>query len=615
MDNITFADIPTNLRLPGAYFSVDPSQASTAAPQIPRKVLILGQRLSAGTVAANVPYRCNSDDEAALNSGYGSMVHRMAIRARDAAPLSDIWIIGLDDDPNGVVAGRPLSVLGTATAPGVLYLYIAGQRLTIAVAKGDSAATLGPVIAAAINARTSLPVIASWSSSDGVVNVNCRWAGVTGNDIDIRCNYYQGERYAAGLSVALFGDNHLLDNCDSATGWTLGTDWSLDAGDGEFDKAAGSATSLVRAVTGLTVGQTYCLRARIAKRSNGSVVIKVGSTVLETATINRAYIMSFVATAATANISFDADTAFNGSIQAVWIDIIAPSWTRLAGGEVDPDPSDALTAIAGEWFYSILTPYTDSAFFAILDPDLADRWGPIDPRPAHVFRAKSGTHSALTTFGETRNSIHCSTLGLRGVPTPPWEVAAAWGAAVDAKAANTDPIYPFVGLAIPGMLAPSVEDRFSGLESNLLSYSGLSTYTVDRDGTCRVGLVLTEYQTNTLGVEDISLLYLNHKWGADLVRYVFRVWASGLIAQGFKLSKAKNTLNVRGVLDMDQLRALSFPVFRMLEGMGIVQDFDQYKRDVRFEISLADPTRVNAIIPPELLSPLHVIAAAVQFRL
>lgn len=489
-DTIVFADIPTNLRLPGAYVSVDPSRAANAAPTIPRKVLLLGQRLSSGAVAANVPYRVNSADDAALNSGIGSMLHRMALSARAAAPMTDLWAVGLADDAAGVAATGTLVVAGPATAAGVIYLYIAGQRLTVAVAASAAASAIATAVAAAINAMTSLPVTASVSTA--TVTLTCRWKGTTGNAIDVRLNYYQGERLPAGVTVTI---------------------------------------------------------------------------------------------------------------------------TALASGATDPDPTNALVAIAGEWFYSILTPYTGATFNTVLDPDLADRWGPLDPRPAHVFRALSGTHGALTTYGEARNSIHYSTLGLRGVPTPPWEVAAAWGAAVDARAANTDPLHPFVGVPIPGMLAPAIADRFSQVESNNLSYSGISTYTIDRDGACRVGLVLTEYQTNSLGVEDISLLYLNHKWGADLVRYVFRAWAAGLIAQGFKLSTAPNALKVAGVIDMQQLRALSYPVFRELEALGIVQDFDQYKRDVRFEISVVDPTRVNAVLPPQLLSPLHVIAAAVQFRL
>lgn len=490
-DNIIIGMVPDNLRLPGANVAVDHTHATILNPSIPRKSLLVGQRLSSGTVPANVLHAVNSADDAAKAFGYGSMLHRMAMRYLAKSPYSAVYAIALDDDPDGIEATGTITYAGPSTQAGVIYLYIAGQRLTVGVAKADTATAIATKVTTAINAKPSLPVSAS--SSGATITLTCQWKGTTGNDIDIRHNYYTGESLPDGI----------------------------------------------------------------------------------TATI-----------------------------------------TDMVDGEADPDPTDMLVAIAGSWFYTWIFPYTDPAMMAIVDPDLEDRWSATNTRSAHAFRAISGSYSTISTYGESRNSKHFSTLPLRRCPTPPWEVAAAWGAGVDRKAASTDPIFPFTGISIDGMLAPAPEDRWSPPEANNLAYSGMSSWTIDDDGTCRVGLVLTEYQTNTQGVEDISLLHLNHKWGADLVRYTFRVWMNGLLASdpGFKLA-AENPKNVPYVLDPTQLALLSYPVFGALEDRGLVQDFAAYKHQVRFAISGSNPTRVNAIIPPKLLSPLLQFAAAVQFQL
>jgi phage tail sheath gpL-like len=489
-DSIVFADIPLSLRTPGVYVSVDHSRAGSALPQLPRKLLLIGQRFTSGSVAAGAPIRLNEAAEAADYFGQGSMLHRMAIRARAAAPLADIWAIALNEDAEGTAATGSLAFTGPATASGVLALYIGGQRITVGVASGDTATEVGDAVEAAINANDDLPVTAV--NTTGTVALTCRWKGETGNDIDLRANYYTGEALPAGI--------------------------------------------------GLTI-------------------------------------------------------------------------TAMASGAGNPDVTATLAALAGEWFYSWIVPFTDSANLALIESNLDDRWGPLDPMPGHAFTCKDDTHCNLTTFGETRNSKHVSTLGVKNCPTPTYEIAAAWGAAIDYQAANTDPLYPFVGLEIKGMLAPAITDRWTQLERNNLYFSGISAYTVDQGGVCRVDLTLTNYQTNAAGIEDTSLLLLNHKWGADYVRFAVRNWAATQFA-GFKIAEDGTRFDAGlKVTTPSLMRGSFYELFRHLERLAIAQNFDQFKADFRIAISENDPTRVNAIVPPQLVSPLHIFAAAVQYRL
>src|SRR3990167_4755231 len=201
-ENVSFNEIPDNIRVPGIYIEIDPSKAAGGGAVMERRLLLVGQRLAAGTVAALTAPRLGSQagDQAAQAFGEGSMLHGMAAAARKANDYVDIWAIALDDDVAGVAATGTVTLSGVPTATGTLALYIGGTQVRIAVVAAEAVATLATRLADAINANTGLPVPAS--AALGVVTLTSRWKGETGNDLDVRLNYY-GEQTPAGLTVAI----------------------------------------------------------------------------------------------------------------------------------------------------------------------------------------------------------------------------------------------------------------------------------------------------------------------------------------------------------------------------------------------------------------------------
>lgn len=203
-ENVSFNEIPDNIRVPGIYIEIDPSKAAGGGAVMERRLLLVGQRLAAGTVAALTATRLGSQagDQAAQAFGEGSMLHGMAAAARKANDYVDIWAIALDDDGAGVAASGTVTLSGVPTATGTLALYIGGKQVRIAVVAAEAVATLATRLADAINADSGLPVTASPAA--GVVTLTSRWKGETGNDLDVRLNYY-GEQTPAGLAVAIVG--------------------------------------------------------------------------------------------------------------------------------------------------------------------------------------------------------------------------------------------------------------------------------------------------------------------------------------------------------------------------------------------------------------------------
>lgn len=196
-----FNDIPAQLRLPGAYIEFDSRLAGNSAFQ--GKLLIIGQRLAVGERAALDLDRVTSAEQAERYFGRGSMLAEMLRASLSAEPYLETWAIALDDDGAGVAAAGSLTVTGPATRAGTLSLYIAGYRIRVGVATGDTAEAIAQAIVDAIGEDDRLPVTAA---VDGVtlskVNLTARWAGATGNDIDVRLSA-RGEDTVQGVTVAI----------------------------------------------------------------------------------------------------------------------------------------------------------------------------------------------------------------------------------------------------------------------------------------------------------------------------------------------------------------------------------------------------------------------------
>jgi len=221
MTGIAFSQIPANLRLPGAYIEFDASLAGLAQASFKR--LIIGQRLAAGSVLANVPTRITSASQAEGYFGRGSQLACMLALVMAVDPWTETWAIALDDNGAGAAATGTIALTGPSTAAGTLTAYIGGKKVQAAVGSGDSATVVGAALAAAINADTSLPVTAA--NVTGTVTCTARHKGECGNDINLRMNYY-GEQTPAGLGVTITAMSGGSGNPDISTAITaMASEW------------------------------------------------------------------------------------------------------------------------------------------------------------------------------------------------------------------------------------------------------------------------------------------------------------------------------------------------------------------------------------------------------
>jgi phage tail sheath gpL-like len=224
MSPIAFDQIPAALRVPGVYIEFNNELAGRAG--LAHKVLVIGQRLASGSVAEGVPQRITSPEQAEDYWGRGSMLAEQFHALKAADQWMETWGIALDDNGSGADATGTITVTGAATAAGTLALYIGGRRVQVAVASGDANTAVATAIAAAINADTRLAVTAQVNGvTTHQVDLTCRWAGETGNDVDLRANYY-GEQTPSGLSLAFGAMTGGTANPDLATAIAaMGDEW------------------------------------------------------------------------------------------------------------------------------------------------------------------------------------------------------------------------------------------------------------------------------------------------------------------------------------------------------------------------------------------------------
>jgi phage tail sheath gpL-like len=142
---VQFSTIPANLRVPLFYAEINAGQSPYSGPS---RLLLIGQKLAAGSAVLNTPIRLDGNEEGLM--GAGSMLAKMAIWARQNHLFGEIWMLPIDD-PSGANQTFTVTVAaGIAGKTGTAVLYVAGERIEVAVAPSDDEDDVAANLVAAI---------------------------------------------------------------------------------------------------------------------------------------------------------------------------------------------------------------------------------------------------------------------------------------------------------------------------------------------------------------------------------------------------------------------------------------------------------------------------------
>ncbi len=180
--NISFDQIPSSIRKPGKYFEFNTKLAVRTLPNNLQKMLIIAQRLTAGTVEALVPTQVFSDAQAAEYFGNGSQAHLMCRAAIKANAYLDLTVCALDDGA-GVAATGTVTIANAATSTGTLKLWVGNQKVEISIVTGDAATAVATALKAELDKYPDLPVSATVNAA--VVTLTAKNKGLIAHQIDV----------------------------------------------------------------------------------------------------------------------------------------------------------------------------------------------------------------------------------------------------------------------------------------------------------------------------------------------------------------------------------------------------------------------------------------------
>ncbi len=210
--NISFDAIPSSIRKPGKYFEFNTKLAVRTLPANLQKMLIIAQRLVAGTVAALVPTNVFSDAEAATYFGNGSNAHLMCRAAIKANPYLQLTVCALDDNGAGAAATGTITITGPSTGPGVIRLFVGNRRIELAIATGTAATAIAAALKVELDKYADLPVTAA--VAEAVITLTAKHKGTIGNLVDLVT-----EVTAAGVASAVVAMATGATDPDTATAY------------------------------------------------------------------------------------------------------------------------------------------------------------------------------------------------------------------------------------------------------------------------------------------------------------------------------------------------------------------------------------------------------------
>lgn len=242
---------------------------------------------------------------------------------------------------------------------------------------------------------------------------------------------------------------------------------------------------------------------------------------------------------------------------------------RFSGGSGVPDIQAAFAGLGDIQYHLIVSPWTDATTLAALKEIASERWQALKEIPTQIIGAVAGSHTALGELGHRHNSPHLTIMGTGG--------------------------------------------PFTAQENNLLLYDGVSTYFVNADGACEIQRLITTYKENVWGAEDNSYLDLNTVLTLSYLRRSYRVWMAKRFPRHKLTSDGSNFGYGQAMATPRMIKSETMAWFESMALLGLVENADQFRSELKVERDPNNHCRVNVYLPPDLVNQLRILATQMAF--
>jgi len=197
---ISFNEIPSDSLVPFFYIEFDNSIADEGSVLVPWHVLLIGQKIAAGTAVANTIVEISADGQADVLGGDGSVAARQAEAYRSKPGRMRMSLLFLDDDGTAVARTVTVTYTGAGDASDSESLYIGARKATVGTENLDTPEDLAGAMVLKVNAIKNVPCVAS--NVAGVMTLTFKNKGALANGVEVS-NDYNGETDASGFTTVI----------------------------------------------------------------------------------------------------------------------------------------------------------------------------------------------------------------------------------------------------------------------------------------------------------------------------------------------------------------------------------------------------------------------------
>ena len=290
---------------------------------------------------------------------------------------------------------------------------------------------------------------------------------------------------------------------------------------------------------------------------------------------------------------------------------------QMSGGTGTPNLTPVIAAMGDKLLDFIAFPFNDLSSLATFNHEMNDttgRWSYARQLYGHAYTAKKGNLTELVEFGDKLNYQHITVAGYESRVQTGLDELIAMRTARNAIFIRNDPARPTQSGMLNGALPASDSNQFTLTEQQSLLSHGIATAYVS-SGNLLIQRDITTYQRNSYGIADNS--YLDSETLHTLA-YVLRKLRS-VITSKYPRHKLANDGTRFGagqaIITPAVAKAEINATYRQLELMGLVENFDVFKKNLIVERNINDPNRLDVLFPPDLVNQLRVFAVLAQFRL
>jgi phage tail sheath gpL-like len=167
--------------VPGTFISISDLSVSTPATE-QTKVLLIGIKLSTGTLAVNTPTRIYSDAEGDEAGGVGSQLAQMVRAVRRQNPRVHLTVVAVAAAVSTAATGT-FTFGGTATTANPLIVQIEDETITVPLAIGDDQDAVALALDTVLGSGDYDNLHVTCVNADEVATLTARSHGIHGNGI------------------------------------------------------------------------------------------------------------------------------------------------------------------------------------------------------------------------------------------------------------------------------------------------------------------------------------------------------------------------------------------------------------------------------------------------